>query len=77
MKSVTPVILAGFVFASVLAQASAQSERERIDVSVRGPQVGDPIPDFALQDQFGRTWTRDEILGENGTMLVFIRSADW
>lgn len=55
----------------------AQSEREVIDVAERGPQVGETIPDFTLRDQFGETWTRDSILSENGTMLVFIRSADW
>lgn len=52
-------------------------ERERIDVSQRGPQVGERIPDFSLEDQFGITWTRETIAGPNGTMLVFIRSADW
>jgi len=56
---------------------AAQAERERIDVSARGPQVGDTIPDFTLNDQYGATWTRESILGRNGTMLVFLRSADW
>jgi hypothetical protein len=55
----------------------AQAEREVIDLSERGPQVGETIPDFSLTDQYGETWTRDRILGENGTMLVFIRSANW
>lgn len=77
MKSVKLVILAGLLFGSIVSQAGAQSERETIDVSARGPQAGETIPDFTLEDQFGRAWTRDEILGENGTMLVFIRSADW
>jgi hypothetical protein len=54
-----------------------QAEREIIDLSQRGPQVGETIPDFRLQDQYGATWTRDSLLGDNGTMLVFIRSADW
>jgi hypothetical protein len=56
---------------------SAQAEREVIDLSERGPQVGETIPDFSLTDQYGETWTQDSILGENGTMLVFVRSANW
>ena len=54
-----------------------QAEREVIDLSQRGPQVGETIPDFALEDQYGAPWTRDSLLGANGTMLVFLRSADW
>lgn len=49
----------------------------RIDVSALGPQVGDRVPDFRLSDQRGRVWTRDSIMGPNGAMLVFFRSADW
>jgi hypothetical protein len=50
---------------------------ERIDLSKRGPQVGETVPDFSLKDQFGKTWTRQSLLGPKGAMLVFIRSADW
>ena len=52
-------------------------ERESIDVSSFGPQVGDRIPDFALPDQHGTVQTLDSIMGERGAMLVFHRSADW
>jgi len=52
-------------------------EPSQIDVSVLGPQVGDIVPDFRLPDQNGEIWTRESIMGENGAMLVFIRSADW
>lgn len=58
------------------APASAQ-EREPIDVSSLGPQVGEKVPDFALPDQHGRARTLDSIMGERGAMLVFHRSADW
>jgi len=64
--------------AGAIRQAGPQSaERETTDLSLRGPQVGDAIPNFALEDQFGRPWTRASILGPNGTMLVFLHSADW
>lgn len=49
----------------------------KIDVTKLGPQVGDTIADFRLQDQTGRTWTRDALMGTHGLMLVFSRSADW
>ena len=58
------------------APASAQ-DREPVDLSSLGPQVGEKIPDFALPDQHGRIRTLDSIMGERGAMLVFHRSADW
>lgn len=42
-----------------------------------GPAVGQPVPDFSLQDQSGRTQTLKSVSGPKGTMLVFFRSADW
>ncbi len=51
--------------------------RTRIDLSELGPQVGERVPDFSLQDQNGETWTRESIMGPNGAMLVFVRSANW
>lgn len=43
----------------------------------RGPALHTAMPDFTLPDQNGRTWTLPELLGPNGAMLVFYRSADW
>ncbi len=54
-----------------------QESREQIDVSSLGPQIGELIPDFKLPDQYGTVWTRESILGSNGAMIVFHRSADW
>ncbi len=51
--------------------------RGRIDVSALGPQVGEQVPDFSLPDQNGTIWTRQSIMGPEGAMLVFVRSADW
>ncbi len=67
--------LAAF-FVSVPAHAQ-ELEPSRIDVAALGPQVGEIVPDFSLPDQNGTNWTRESILGPNGAMLVFIRSADW
>jgi hypothetical protein len=42
-----------------------------------GPSAGQPVPDFAAQDQTGRTQTLQSVMGPKGVMLVFFRSADW
>ena len=42
-----------------------------------GPEIGEKIPDFALPDQHGKRWTPDDLMGPNGLLLVFSRSADW
>ncbi len=51
--------------------------RTPIDVASLGPQVGERVPDFELKDQFGKTHSLDSIMGSNGAMLLFHRSADW
>ena len=65
----------GILF-SVTSPVNAQ-EREPVDVSALGPQIGEKIPNFALPDQHGRIQTLDSIMGEKGAMIVFHRSADW
>lgn len=42
-----------------------------------GPQVGEAVPDFALVDQAGRARDLASVLGPNGGLLVFARSAVW
>ena len=42
-----------------------------------GPRVGATAPDFSGIDQFGRTQTLKSVMGPDGVMLVFYRSADW
>jgi cytochrome oxidase Cu insertion factor (SCO1/SenC/PrrC family) len=74
----------GAAMAAVLALATtlgfpsyAMQSRTAIDVASLGPQVGEQVPDFSLPDQNGRVWTRDSILGPNGALVLFHRSADW
>jgi hypothetical protein len=67
-------ILAMFLSAGAAAQGlSAQS----VDVDRLGPQVGDLVPNFSAVDQNGRTQSLESILGPEGAMLVFNRSARW
>ncbi len=42
-----------------------------------GPNVGEKVPDFRLEDQNGNAQTLRSILGPKGALLVFHRSADW
>jgi len=71
-----------FLLLSILAvllalPLQAQGPRTQIDVSKLGPQVGARVPDFKLFDQSGAERTLQSIMGRRGTMLVFVRSADW
>jgi hypothetical protein len=47
------------------------------DVQELGPQIGSRVPEFTLVDQGGRSRTLASLMGPNGMMLVFFRSADW
>jgi hypothetical protein len=42
-----------------------------------GPEIGEKVPDFTLPDQQGKNWALAELMGSNGLLLVFSRSADW
>ncbi|MBA3884140.1 MAG: hypothetical protein H0X67_00225 [Acidobacteria bacterium] len=48
-----------------------------VDVTTRGPQVGEKVPDFTLTDQAGRPRSLASLMGEKGLVLSFQRSADW
>ena len=59
------------------ANIALGAEREPIIVANLGPQVGEQVPDFQLSDQFGETHDLESVMGPNGAMLLFHRSADW
>lgn len=56
---------------------SQPAPAQTLDVSSRGPQPGASAPAFSLPDQDGRVRSLASILGPNGALLVFSRSADW
>ena len=60
-----------------LGGCESMQSRTSIDVASLGPQVGDQVPDFSLPDQNGDVQTLESILGPNGALLLFYRSADW
>ena len=76
MKYVSSVACAAAAVMLLGVSMEAQ-EREPIDVSALGPQVGERVPDFSLPDQHGRVQTLESIMGEKGAMILFHRSADW
>ena len=51
--------------------------RSSIEVASLGPQVGERVPDFSLPDQNGQVQTLETVLGPNGALVLFHRSADW
>ena len=62
---------------TVAAQAQVSPVPALPDVQKLGPQIGDRVPDFTLTDQQGRPRALASLVGPNGLMLVFYRSADW
>jgi len=54
-----------------------QQTAEAPDVQALGPQVDAQVPAFSLQDQRGDLRTLESLMGPQGLMLVFVRSADW
>ena len=67
------------ILATLILGSSALLAQSRtvIDVASLGPQVGEQVPEFNLPDQNGQIQTLDSIMGPNGAMLLFHRSADW
>ena len=56
---------------------SAYAQSDPVDTTTLGPQVGETVPDFTLEDHRGETRTLASLYGPRGLMLVFSRSADW
>jgi hypothetical protein len=58
-------------------QPQANAAANKIDLGRIGPQTGTALPPFALPDQRGETRSLRSLLGSNGAVIVFFRSADW
>lgn len=61
----------------VCASLVALSAQKPPDPAMLGPAVGQAVPSFTLPDQNGVQTSLKSILGANGALLVFSRSADW
>ena len=71
------VLLSTIVIVAAREGPAAQSPGSTIDPQTLGPKIGERVPDFTLPDQHGQTRTLRSMLGPNGAILVFFRSADW
>jgi len=69
------LLIAGLLLAA--AGSVPMGQPATVDVRTIGPQAGQEVPAFDLLDQSGARHTLRSILGPNGAMLVFFRSADW
>ena len=73
----TLACLLAFAGGAVAQDSDGAAKRQPIIVAELGPQVGEQVPDFELRDQFGQPQNLESIMGPNGVMLLFHRSADW
>jgi hypothetical protein len=67
-----------FIF-GLLALASGQENQPAsggIAASI-GLGIGQRAPAFELADQFGHEQSNETLKGSKGTVLLFLRSADW
>jgi cytochrome oxidase Cu insertion factor (SCO1/SenC/PrrC family) len=72
MLAAGPTLLASFQSAS--SQSSGATAT--VDLETIGPKVGEPLPDFTLPDQHGQPRSLKSLMGANGAVVVFFRSAD-
>jgi hypothetical protein len=72
-------VLGGFIALAVLAMVEAQAPpaKTAADLAKLGPQIGERVHDFRLPDQNGALRDLKSLLGPDGAMLVFFRSAEW
>ena len=70
-------VLVVTILALAATNLALGAEREAIVGGNLGPQGGEQVPDFELSDQFGEIHNLESVMGPNGAMLLFHRSADW
>jgi hypothetical protein len=73
----TVVLALVVVAASALVIAQGPPAKTAADLAKLGLQVGERVHDFSLPDQSGTLRDLKSVLGPNGAMLVFFRSAEW
>ena len=63
--------------AEITTDAWLQFTAAQNDNYQTGPAIGEKVPDFTLPDQSGQQRSLNDLMGRNGLLLVFSRSADW
>lgn len=66
-----------FVLACTVVATQLMSADEDTYVSEWGPVIGAQLPDLVVKDPNGEEQSFDQLKGENGLVLVFVRSSDW
>ena len=70
-------IVLALLLATAAVHAQQPQQQRAVDVTTLGPKLGETVPDFSAPDQHGTTRKLSTLLGPNGALLVFYRSADW
>ena len=65
-------LVALFVTLAFAAQQSPPIDKPSIGIA-----IGQKMPPFTAVDQLGHDVSSDTLIGQNGTVLLFFRSADW
>ena len=76
MKIVAKLLSMAALVASVWSSSSGEAQPATSQKQV-GLDVGVAAPDFKARDQFGHLQDVHTLVGKNGTVLLFFRSADW
>ena len=63
------LLLVGVISLGIGFRATAQE--------MPGVAVGKSAPTYQAREQFGKEQTISSLMGRNGLVLVFFRSADW
>jgi hypothetical protein len=65
---------------SVIRSQDRQGEDYAVDPELgfaTGPDMNEKVPEFTLPDQYGHPRSLAELLGKQGAILNFYRSASW
>ena len=77
MSTPLPNTRARLASVAALAAAGMTLAAASLHGSTAGPEPGSTLPPFEAIDQAGETRTFEDLIGENGLLLLFFRSADW
>ena len=77
----TMILVMFFAMTSGYLHSQPPAERNRLsDAELgfsTGPAIGATVPDFTLPDQYGQSRNLTNLVGRNGAILNFFRSASW
>ena len=66
-----------FLISAGTSSMAATQSLTGVDIDTLGPKIGENVPEFILPNQQGIQQTLESIIGPNGAMLLFHRSASW